>query len=198
MRFPKKEYWVQLSLIYGARDSYAESLAVQQIAYQQGLLTKDKELQRLARSYLFKNLPYPAAKVLQKGLDEGQIEPGPKVYELLANAWIAAREFSKAEAPLARAAELSDDGRLYVRLAQVKMQNEQWSEAAGLIRKALDKGGFDEKQLASAQLLLGICYYNANQVGPARTAFRQARRHESMREQADAWIAHIAKETQSG
>lgn len=198
MRFPKKDYWVQLSLIYGARDNYAESLAVQQIAYQQGLLTEDKELQRLARSYLFKNLPYSAAQVLEKGLGEERIEPDPQVYELLANAWIAAREYDKAIAPLTRAAELAEDGRLYVRLGQVNMQNEQWGEAARLIEKALAKGGFDEKQLASAQLLLGISYYNAEQVEPARTAFRQARRHESMREQADAWIAHLAKETQAG
>ena len=68
MRFAKKAYWVQLSLIYGARDNYRYSLAVQQVAYFQGLLTEDRELRRLARSYLYHDLPYPAAKVLEKGL----------------------------------------------------------------------------------------------------------------------------------
>ena len=197
MRFPKKDYWVQLSLIYGARDDYVNSLAVQQIAYQQGLLTEGKELERLARGYLYKNLPYPAAQVLAKGLDEGAIEPEAKVYEMLANAWIASREFEKAVEPLQMAAEIATDGALYIRLAQVHMQNEEWTDAAGLIEKALAKGGFNDKQLASANLLLGICLYNAENVIPARTAFRQARRHESMREQADAWIQHITKELQS-
>ena len=42
VRFRKKEYWTQLSLIYGAIDDFRGSLAVQQIAYMQGLLTTDK------------------------------------------------------------------------------------------------------------------------------------------------------------
>jgi tetratricopeptide (TPR) repeat protein len=198
MRFPKKEYWVQLSLIYGARDDYRQSLAVQQIAYQQGLLTEDKELLRLARSYLFKNLPYPAARVLSKGLEEGAVEADPQAYELLANAWIAAREYDKSIDPLSKAAELAEDGRLFVRLAQVYMQREDWGEAANLIEKALAKGGFDDKKNAQAQLLLGISYYNAQSVVNARSAFRQARVHEATREQADAWIAHLARESQAG
>jgi tetratricopeptide (TPR) repeat protein len=62
LRFPKKQYWVQLSLLYGAREDYRVSLAVQQAAHTQGLLTEDKELRRLARSYLYHDLPYPAAR----------------------------------------------------------------------------------------------------------------------------------------
>jgi tetratricopeptide (TPR) repeat protein len=58
LRFPKKQYWVQLALIYGAREDYDVSLAVQQMAYDQGFLTEDKELRRLARSYLYRDLPY--------------------------------------------------------------------------------------------------------------------------------------------
>jgi tetratricopeptide (TPR) repeat protein len=62
LRYPKKDYWVQLSLIYGAHEDYRRSLSVQQVAYAQGFLTEDKELRRLARSYLFHELPYPAAR----------------------------------------------------------------------------------------------------------------------------------------
>ena len=36
-RFPRKLYWTQLSLIYGARGDYEHSLRVQQLAYAQGL-----------------------------------------------------------------------------------------------------------------------------------------------------------------
>jgi hypothetical protein len=49
-RFPKRAYWVHLSLIYGASDDYPESPAVQQLAYSQGLLVEDPELRRLARA----------------------------------------------------------------------------------------------------------------------------------------------------
>jgi tetratricopeptide (TPR) repeat protein len=57
LRYPKQRYWVQLSLIYGAKEEYKRSLAVQQVAYAQGLLVEDAELRRLARSYLHAELP---------------------------------------------------------------------------------------------------------------------------------------------
>jgi tetratricopeptide (TPR) repeat protein len=195
-RFPKKTYWVQLSLIYGAREKYERSLAVQQLAYMQGFLTEDNELQRLARSYVFAGLPYDAALVLEKGLESGAIEADSKAYEFLANSWIQAREFDRSLAPLRKAAQLSEGGDLYVRLGQVHMAREEWSEAAELFRKAIEKG--DLQNPGNAYLLLGISYYNDNRVDPAKASFAQARRHEKSRKPADDWLAHIEKESQSG
>jgi len=196
VRFAKRQYWVQLSLIYGARDDYRHSLAVQQVAYLQGFLIEDKELRRLARSYLYSNLPYPAAKVLEKGLAEGKIERDADAYELLANSWIAAREYEKSLEPLRQAAELSKDGNLYVRLGQVHMQREEWAKATEMLQKAVEKGGL--KNAGNTQLLLGICYYNDQRVDQARSSFARARQHEATREAADRWIEHIEKETGAG
>lgn len=197
VRFPKKAYWVQLSLIYGARENYPRSLAVQQVAYSQGYLDEDKELQRLARTFLFNDLPHPAARVMEAGLESGQIEPKPEAYELLANSWIAAREFDRALGPLETAAELSEGGRLYARLGQVHLQREQWDQAAAMFEKALEKGSL-EKQ-GRVELLLGIAHYNGNRPRDARRYFVRAREHEQTREEANRWITHIATEaSQSG
>jgi tetratricopeptide (TPR) repeat protein len=192
LRFPKKQYWVQLSLIYGARENYGRSLAVQQVAYAQGLLTEDKELRRLARSYLYHDLPYPAATILDKAIEAGTVERDPKAFELLANSWIAAREYDRSLAPLQKAAELSQDGNLYVRLGQVHMQREAWSEAAALLQKAVTKGGLEDP--GNAELLLGISYYNDARVTLARSSFVRARQHDSTREEADRWITHLETE----
>ncbi len=196
VRFPKKQYWVQLSLIYGAREDYQSSLAAQQVAYLQGFLEEDKELRRLARSYLYHNLPYPAAKVLAKAIAEGQVERDPEALELLANSWIAAREYDKALDPLREAAERSTDGNLYLRLGQVYMQREEWGRATEMLQKAVQKGGL--KSFGNAQLLLGICYYNDQRVDQARSSFARAREHEATREAAERWITHIERETGSG
>ena len=196
IRFPKRQYWVQLSLIYGAREDYRHSLAVQQVAYAQGLLVDDKELRRLARSYLYANLPYPAARVLEKGLEEGRIERNAEALEMLANSWIAAREYEKALDPLRQAAELSKDGNLFVRLGQVYMQREEWGEATQMLQKGIEKGGL--KSVGNTELLLGICYYNDQRVEQARSSFARARQHETTREAADKWIDHIEKETGAG
>jgi Tfp pilus assembly protein PilF len=195
VRFPKKAYWVQLGLVYGARENYRVSLAVQQVAYAQGLLTEDKELRRLARSYLYADLPYPAAQVLDKGISDGSIETDPKSLELLANSWIAAREFEKSLPPLTLAAESAEDGNLYLRLGQVFLQREDWNTAAKRFEDAIQKGGL--KRPGQAQLLLGIAYYNDAQVFRAKSSFIQAADHEKTREQAELWITHLEGEQQA-
>jgi tetratricopeptide (TPR) repeat protein len=196
LRFPKKAYWVQLSLIYGARENYRHSLAVQQVAYLQGLLTEDKELRRLARSYLYHELPHPGARVLEEGIEEGRIEADAASYELLANSWIAAREYERSLGPLRKAADLSEDGNLYVRLGQVHVQREQWTQAAELLQKAVEKG--DLRDPGNAQLLLGIAYYNDERVAQARSSFARARKHDKTRQAAENWMAHIERQDRAG
>lgn len=195
-QFPKKAYWAQLSLIYGAREDYRASLAVQQVAYAQGLLSEDKELRRLARSYLYAELPYPAAKVLEKGIVEGVVQRESKSLELLANSWIAAREFEKSLPPLLEAAKVAVDGNLFVRVGQVYLQREQWGLAAKQFEGAIDKG--DLKQPGNANLLLGIAYYNDEQFLRAKSSFIEAANHEKTRPQAERWITHLEKEASSG
>jgi tetratricopeptide (TPR) repeat protein len=192
LRFPKKPYWLQLSLIYGAHENYRRSLSVQQVAYAQGLLTEDKELQRLARSYLYHELPYPGALVLEQAIEDGTIPRDSEALELLANSWIAAREYERSLGPLREAAALSEDGNLYVRLGQVHMQREAWGEASALLEKAVEKGGL--KDPGNAELLLGIAYYNGAQVARARSSFLRARQHDSTRSAANRWITHLDTE----
>jgi len=130
--------------------------------------------------------------VLEKGLKDGAIARDADVLELLANSWIAAREYQRALDPLQEAAELSKDGNLYVRLGQVQMQRENWSEATALLEKAVAKGGL--KDPGNADLLLGIAYYNGAQIARARSSFLRAREHESTRNAANRWITHLDTE----
>jgi tetratricopeptide (TPR) repeat protein len=195
VRFPKKAYWVQLSLIYGAEDNYTGSLAVQQVAHLQGFLVQDSELRRLARSYLYLDLPHPAAQILESGLADGTIAEDVKAYELLANSWIAAREFEKSIPPLIRAAELSPDGNLFVRLGQVYLQRENFGESAKALERALDRGGL--KKPGGTQLLLGIVFYNMNEAEQARASFARASKDEASRAQAERWMTHLDNEAGS-
>jgi tetratricopeptide (TPR) repeat protein len=191
-RYPKKQYWVQLSLIYGATNRYEEALAVQQLAHAQQLLTEDAELRRLARTYLYHELPHPAAVVLEQGLAEQRIDENVEALELLANCWIAAREYESSLAPLERAAALSVNGELYVRMGRVHIQREEWREAAVHLSRGLEKGGLDDP--GAAQLLLGVSLYSDSRPDAAIPWFERASRHESSRTEANAWLEHIARE----
>jgi tetratricopeptide (TPR) repeat protein len=195
-RYPKKTYWIQLSTLHGALGDYEEALVPLQLAYDQGLLTERAELQRLAELLLFLDLPYRAAQVMARGLDEKLFEGDAKAYELLSNSWIAAREYENAAEPLARAAELSEGGDLYVRLAQVHIQREKWSDAAAALHLALEKGGL--ASAGDAQLLMGIAYYSQDQPAQALKWFARARQHEETRDEAKNWLQYIEREMQSG
>jgi Flp pilus assembly protein TadD len=134
-------------------------------------------------------------KVLEQGREDGAIAADVESQELLANSWIAAREYDQSLIPLRKAAEGSEDGKLYVRLGQVHMQREEWSEAVELLERAVEKGGLEDP--GNAQLLMGICYYNDERVAPARSSFLRARKYDATRTAADRGITHMDTESKA-
>ncbi|MBW2444367.1 MAG: tetratricopeptide repeat protein [Deltaproteobacteria bacterium] len=187
--FPKKAYFTQLSAIYGELGKEKRALAVLELAYVQDLLARESELVNLAQRYLHHEVPYRGARVLAKGLDEGIITNTSENWELLSNAWLQARENDEAVGPLERAAALSADGDLFVRLAQVHLEREDSTAALKALRKALEKGKLAEP--GKAQLLRGIAFSGSKQFGPARTALTAAQKYEKSRHQAQQWMAHV-------
>lgn len=194
-RFPKKIYYIQLSTVYATLGNYQEALIQLQLAYVQGLLTTDAEVRRLSEMLLYMDLPYRAAEVMAKGIDDGIIEPDARAYEILSNSRIAARDYDEAVAPLEHAAELSKSGDLFIRLAQVHLQREQWDAAAEALRHALAKGIENE---GDAKLLMGIAQYSRKEPLEARKWFVRASEHASTRGEAEIWLKHIDRELQSG
>lgn len=194
--YPKKTYWLQLSAIYGELGKDEQSLAAQQLAYTQGLLTKDKELRRFAQLFLYYDLPWRAAKVMEKGIEEETIEEDSESLELLANALLAAREYEAALEPLDRAASMAETGDLYMRLGQVYIQREEWAKASTALENALEKGELDDT--CGSQVLLGITSYSQGNKSAARTWFQRARRDEECEEQSARWLQHLERESQQG
>jgi tetratricopeptide (TPR) repeat protein len=188
-RFPKKRYWTQLAAIYGELGDERKQLAAYELLYRQGLLTRSRELVSLAQLYLYHGVPYKSAALLDEGLASGEIESSASNWELLADGWIQAREFDRAAGPLAKAAERSSDGNLYVRLAQVYVEREAWDDARGALESALARGGLRDP--GQAQLLLGIAHLNAGRRDASRRAFQQAARHDRTRKSAAQWLHHV-------
>jgi len=187
--FSTKNYWIQLSAVYVELGREADSLATMQLAYQQQLLDKDSELRYLARMYLYHDIPYRAAQVMEKGISNNTINVDTDAWELLADAWMNAKEYSKAIPPLERAAARDDSGKLYVRLGRLRMERREWGEAVTSLEQALAK-----KKLIGrgrATLLLGISQYSAEHDGLARLAFEKASEFEEVADAATRWIDHL-------
>lgn len=194
-RFPKKSYWKQLAGIYDQLGDEKKQLAAFELAHRQGLLTESGELVQMAQLFLYHEVPYKGAALLEKGLEDGRIKPTADNWELLANSWIHAREYPRSEDPLARAAKLSDDGELYLRLGEVYVAGERWKEAGQALRQALAKGELDDP--GQAHLLLGIAQFQSGQVGPSRQSFTRATQHEDSRRAARQWLRHLEQTSSS-
>lgn len=191
----KKNYWIQLSSVSMSLGNYHAAALPMQLAYNAELLTQGQELRRLAELLVQSKIPYRAAQVLTRAIEQKQLTADTNVYQLLGNCWIAAREYEKAVPPLSRAAELSDTGDAYVRLAEVYVQRENWGGAADALRRGLEKGKI--KSPGNAQLLLGIVLYNQKKPQEARSWFQRARDDSKSRAQADGWLKQIEADLQS-
>jgi tetratricopeptide (TPR) repeat protein len=164
-----------------------------QLAYGAGLVTEDQEIRRLADLLVFNGVPYRGAQVLESAITGKTVSLDDKLYEKLANCWIAAGEFDKSTAPLQRAAELSANGDIFVRLGEVHVQREDWAAAIDAIQRGLDKGQL--KDPGNAQLLMGIAYFSEKKYSDARPFFERAQRIEKHRQIATSYLQAISAQT---
>jgi tetratricopeptide (TPR) repeat protein len=192
--YPKKQYWVQASHLYGEKKDETRQLALMEAAYEQGFLDRSSELVTMSYLYLNAEAPYYAGSVIQKGLEEELVEEKSKNYELAGSAWAQAREVEKSIPMMEKAAAKSDEGELYVRLGNVYLDGDQFAKAAESVQKGLKRGGV--KRPDQARLVLGMSYFNMGEYNKARRAFRDAGKDERSEKYSKQWIKYIASEEQ--
>ena len=193
LRWPSvKAFWQQLTAVYYEVKQEELAFVTQQIMHRQNMLKTSKELSSMGQLYLYHDIPIKAARVLQTGLDDGSIEKTEKNYELLAQAYMHAREWDKAIKPLTAAAEKSDKGRFYEQLGQSYLQDEKWRDAEQAFVKALEKGGLRDS--ANTWLLLGITRTRVEKWDAAIAAFRKAGDDDETAKDAFRWIRSIERQ----
>lgn len=190
--FPKKQYWVQLSHMYGEQKKESEQLSAMDTAYVQDMLNKGQEQITMAYLYLNAEVPYKAAKVMDKGIKDESIEGKSKNYEILGNSWRQAQEIDKAIPAMELASAKSDKGELYARLGNVYLDGDQFKKAISSINKGLKRGGV--KRPDTARLVLGMAYFNDKQYSNARKAFKAAAKDERSEKHATQWLKYMANE----
>ena len=190
--YPRKQYWVQLSHMYGEQKKESEQLSAMETAYVQGMLDKGTEQVTMAYLYLNADVPYKAAKVMDKGLKDGSIEDKSKNWEITGSAWRQAQEVDKSIPAMEKAAAQSDSGELYARLGNIYLDGDEFKKAITAINKGLARGGV--KRPDNARLILGMAYFNTKQYDKAREAFKAAGRDERSAKYAAQWIKYMDTE----
>ena len=148
----------------------------------------------MAYLYLNGEVPYKAAKVMDKGIKNKTVEGTSKNYEILGNSWRQAQEIKKAIPAMEQAAAKSDKGELYARLGNVYLDGDQYKKAISSINKGLSRGGV--KRPDTARLVLGMAYFNVKEYDKAREAFKAAGRDERSEKYASQWIKYMDSELQ--
>jgi tetratricopeptide (TPR) repeat protein len=190
--FPKKTYWLQLSAVYSQLGLDKKALAIMELAYKQGLLTEGSELKNLAQLYLSNQIPDEAAEILDEGLTNGTIEHTKDNWEMLANSLLYARERRRSGEAMRHAAELAENGDLYVRLAHTWLEEWEWQKAIAALDAAFQKGSLSSP--GNAYLLLGIASANAEKTESAERAFAEATNFEQTKKVAALWLAKLEAE----
>jgi tetratricopeptide (TPR) repeat protein len=190
--YPKDTYILTLAGIYSELGDTKKQLALTEVLYEKKFLTSSSHITNLANLYLLHGLPYKAAVVLEKEMGEEIVDSNERNLRLLSQAWYQAREDEKAIPPLERAAKLSDDGSLYVRLAQAHINLENWKEAAEAVQKGIRLGGL--KRSDTANIMLGMALFNQKRLEQARRAFEAASRDDRSKRAATQWIAYVDSE----
>jgi tetratricopeptide (TPR) repeat protein len=190
--YPKDTYIRTLAGIYSELGDTKKQLALTEVLYDSGILSRAGDITNLANLYLLHGLPYKAAVVLEKEMNSNLVESNERNLRLLSQAWYQAREDQKAIPPLERAAEMTNEGDLYIRLAQAHINLENWGDAASAARKGIQAGGL--RRPDQANIMLGMALFNEKRLEQAKRAFEAAARDNRSKRTATQWIAYVDSE----
>lgn len=172
--FPKKDYWVQLSGLYGQENELKKQVATIWTAYIQGYLNQEREIMNVAGLLLQEEVPYWAARILEAEIEKEVVEDSSKNLQMLAQAWQLAQEVDRAIPVYREAARKADEGELYFRLAQLYLDKDQCEEAIEAADNAISKGGLSNG--AQVRLVKGMCQFNLNRYAAALETFSEGQR----------------------
>ena len=191
-RFNKPEYWVQLSGMYGETGQEKKQLAVMEAAYQQGFVTKKSDVRNLSQIYYLNDLPYKAAKVMEKGIEDKILEANDKNLRFMAQAWLAAKEYDKSVATYEVLAAQIADGTADQQIAEIRLQQGKFLEVVSAANKAVNKGGLTNP--GNVYLALGMANFNLKRFDQAIQAFNSAKGIKSSKNTATQWLKYVARE----
>jgi tetratricopeptide (TPR) repeat protein len=190
--YNKPEHWVQLAGMYGETEQEIKQLAVMEAAWQAGYITKGQDMVTLAQLYMYHEVPFKAAMVLEQAMKEGKINKVEKNLQLVSQAYLMAKNDDLAVNPLKEAADVAEHGNFEAQLAEIYVNTEQWEKAIDMARVALRKGELTNP--GNIHMALGMAHYNLNKYDESLFALSKAKLFQPTKRMASQWITYVSKE----
>ena len=170
--YPKWTFWKQLGGMYGEQERPLDQLVASEVVYINDKFDKENQVMGMGYMYLAAEVPYKAAQIISKGMDDGIIEKNAKNLEVLGTAWYQAKELNLALSSLDNASQYSDSGDLQARMAGIYLDLGKDKKAFKASLKAADKGNI--KRPSSNYLIMGNALVNMHCYKDAISAFQKA------------------------
>ncbi len=190
--YPREQYLMNLAALHGQLGEQQKQLAYVEALLDDQRLSQALHLKMLANLFLAEGLPYKAAQLLARSVEQGAIENTIENLELLSQAWYSAGELENAWPPLEEAARLADDGTLYLRLAGLHLDAYRWAAADAAAAQAIDKGGLERE--GRAWLIRGMANVRLDELEEAAKHFQRAVTDPASKDYADQWLAYVNNE----
>lgn len=206
--YPRRQYLLALAGLYSEFGRRDKMTAVLEAVYEMNLLKgKGKQMVNLANLYMLQEVPYKAAKVLDKEMKSGEVQKTEKNYRLLAQAFMLSKEYDKALSPMSQAARISGDPNRYNELGQSYIALDKWDEAAKALTTALDKDAAARKSNKDSKtkkaqlkrpdqvrLSLGLTLVEQKKFAEAQKLFERVLADDPESEAASKWIDYVKAE----
>ena len=170
--YPKWTYWKQLGGMYGAQERETDQLVATEMVYLNDQLTTESQVMSMAYMYLGAEVPYRAARIIEKGMKDEIIEKTAKNLEVLGQAWLQAKNLQGALKSFEEASKYSDTGEIQSRIASIYLDLGKDKQAYKAAQKAAKKG--DIKNTSTNYATMGSALINLHCYKDAVKAFTKS------------------------
>lgn len=180
-------YWHQLVSVYLQQNKRRAAQDQLVLAHEKGIVFTVPERMLLVDLLAVNGNPYGAAQSLQDAMDAGELPRDARNQRKLFELWLQARERDRARDALQKAARLGGDTELYLYLAQLQLEDEDWSAMERTVLEACQTT-LQDRHVSRANLLLGVSLLKQGRHAAARQSFINATLVGGANAQAADWL----------
>ncbi|UZE96231.1 tetratricopeptide repeat protein [Alkalimarinus alittae] len=187
------KYWRQLTSILLAQNKHKPALDQLALARQKKLPFESQDILLLADLYVANQAAEKGARTLEQAIAQGEIEDNEQHRKRIFEYWLQAREKEKAADSLKQSIHLIHDTDLFIRLAQLQMEQSQWKDMNRTMLAAC-RNVLADKYVSQANLLLGVSQLKLGDKTTARRSFINATLLGGKGEKARQWLEFMEAE----